>query len=177
MFGFIAEFDRPSRLVEAAETTRKEGYVSMDAYSPFPISGLAEALGHSDMRVPWLTLFGGIFGAAIGLGLQIYTNLDYPLNIGGRPLIAFPAFMLITFELLVLFAVLFSIIGMLVLNHLPRLHHPVFDVEDFQLASSEKFFLIIFANDEKFHPEQTLQFLESLQPLRAEAVQHAEEPE
>jgi hypothetical protein len=176
IFGLMAEFDRPERLIDGVRQAQAAGFTGIDAYSPFPIAGLADALGFRDQRVPWLTFFGGLCGAAVGYGMQAYTNLDFPIAVGGRPLIATPAFMLITFELAVLFAVLFSIGGMLALNHLPRLHHPVFDVETFHLASSGKFFLVIFANDAKFDRDDTRQFLEGLAPVRVDAVEHTQEP-
>lgn len=177
VFGLLAEFGEAERLSVGVEKARDAGYRKMDAYSPFPVDGVAEALGFRDRRVPLLTLAGGIFGAALGYGMQVYTNLDFPINIGGRPLVAPPAFMLITFELMVLFAVLFSIFGMLALNHLPRLNHPLFGVKDFHLASSDKFFLVIFGNDAQFDKERTRDFLEGLDPIRVETVMHSEEPE
>lgn len=176
VFGLLAEFDAAEDLVDGVRKTREAGFRQVDAFSPFPVEGLAETLGQRDRRVPWLTLAGGIFGAALGYGMQVYTNLDYPIDVGGRPLIAPPAFMLITFELMVLFAVLFSIGGMLALNHLPRLHHPLFDLESFHLASNDKFFLVIFADDDRFDRHRTRAFLAGLEPVRVELVEHTEEP-
>jgi Protein of unknown function (DUF3341) len=170
VFGLMAEFDKPERLLEAVKQTRTAHYRTMDAYSPFPIEGLAEAMGFKDRRVPMLTLIGGICGAAIGFGMQVYTNLSFPIDIGNRPLVAVPAFMMITFELAVLGAVLLTIGGMFVLNHLPRLHHPVFDVESFHLASSDKFFLVIFSSDKKFDADETRAFLSSLKPRRIDLM-------
>ena len=166
LYGLLAEFDRPERLMKAAEKTRAAGFRKIDAFTPFPVSGLAEKLGATDNLVPMLTLIGGILGAAAGFGLQVYVNLDYPLNVGGRPLIAVPAFMMITFELMVLFAVAFSIGGMLVLNRLPRLHHPLFNVDRFQLATADRFFLFIAREDPRFGPGSTRRFLEELRPRR-----------
>jgi hypothetical protein len=177
IFGLLAEFDKPERLIAGVKQAQAAGFTGLDAYSPFPVEGLADMLGFRDHRVPWLTFFGGLSGAVVGFGMQAYTNLDFPIAIGGRPLVATPAFMLITFELAVLFAVLFSIAGMLALNHLPRLHHPVFDVETFHLASSDRFFLIIFADDAKFNRDDTRQFLEGLAPVRVDIVEHAQGPE
>ncbi|MDW6023546.1 DUF3341 domain-containing protein [Mesorhizobium sp. BAC0120] len=176
LFGLLAEFDRPERLVDGVRHAREAGFRQVDAYSPFPIEGLAEELGFRDQRVPWLTLIGGMFGAALGYGMQVYTNESFQIDIGGRPLIANPAFMLITFELMVLFAVLFSIGGMLALNHLPRLNHPLFGVEAFHLTSKDKFFLVILSNDRKFDREKTRSFLEGLDPVRVNAVGYSEEP-
>ncbi|MCS0493993.1 DUF3341 domain-containing protein [Ancylobacter sp. MQZ15Z-1] len=177
VFGLMAEFSRPETLVDAIASARKAGFRRMDAYSPFPVEGAQQALGFEDNRVPWLTLAGGVFGAALGYGMQVYTNAAYPIDIGGRPLFATPAFMLITFELMVLFAVIFSIGGMLALNRLPRLHHPVFDIEAFHLASSDKFFLVIFGDDPKFDDGATRRFLEGLEPVGVALVRHTEAPE
>jgi hypothetical protein len=177
VFGIVAEFDSADRLLDGVTRARDEGFRRMDAYSPFPVQGLAQRLGMHDRRVVWLTFLGGFSGAALAYVMQVYTNLNYPIEIGGRPLLPIPAFLLITFELTVLFAVLFSIGGMLVLNHLPRLHHPIFDVEAFHLASSDKFFLVVFGDDEKFDRENTWRFLEELAPVRVDVVEHTEEPE
>jgi hypothetical protein len=117
-----------------------------------------------------LTLIGGIAGAALGYGLQVYTNLAFPIDVGNRPLIATPGFMLITFEVLVLVAVLLTIGGMFLLNHLPRLHHPVFEVAAFRRASWDRFFLIIFSNDARFDQVATRDFLLGLAPRRVDLV-------
>ena len=170
LFGMMAEFDRPERLIEAMRQVRDARYRAVDAYSPFPIEELTELLALRDSRVPILTAVGGILGAATGFGLQVYTNLAFPIDIGNRPLIAVPGFMLITFELGVLGAVLLTIFGMLVLNRLPRLHHPVFDIETFGLASMDKFFLIIFSTDRRFDPEATRDFLLGLKPRRVDPL-------
>jgi hypothetical protein len=177
VFGILAEFDRPERLVEGVRRARRAGFRAMDAYTPYPVKELTEALELRENIVPYLTLAGGIAGAGGGYGLQLYTNYAYQIDIGGRSLYAWQSFMLITFELMVLFAVLFTIFGMLVLNRLPRLHHPLFDVEAFHLASSDKFFLVLFSNDVRFHPKRTRTFLEGLHPVRVAAVEHTEQPE
>lgn len=172
VFGLMAEFDRAERLVEAVKQARRARYRALDAYSPFPIEELKEALGIEDNRVPIFTLVGGIAGAALGYGMQVYTNLAFPIDIGNRPLVSTPAFMLITFELAVLCAVLASIVGMFALNHLPRLHHPVFDVPSFHLASTNKFFLVVFSSDRQFDPEGTRTFLATLNPRRIDLMTH-----
>jgi hypothetical protein len=177
LYGLMAEFDRPERLLEAVGKARDAGFTCIEAFSPFPVDGVAEALGFRDRRVALATLLGGIAGAAIAYGMQVYVNLDFPLNIGGRALVAPPAFALITFELLVLFAVSAGIGTMFWLNGLPRLHHPVFGVESFHLASSDKFFLAILANDPKFEPRATRRFLQRLKPLRIDEAPFAEQPE
>lgn len=176
MFGVLAEFDRPEQLVEAIKVTRRAGIRSFDAYSPYPVEELTEALGFDENILPWLTFAGGIFGAAVGFGLQVWTNHAYPIEIGGRPIIAWQPFLMITFELTVLGAVLSAVFGMLVLNRLPRLHHPVFSVDDFHLASSDKFFLVIFSNDARFEREKTARFLGRLTPVRITTIEHTEEP-
>lgn len=177
LFGLLAEFDRPERLVASAARARDAGFTQVDAYSPFPVDGLTEALGIADMRVPWLTLAGGVAGAAAGYGLQVYGNLAYPIDIGGRPLLAPPPFLLTAFELMILGAVLCAVGAMLVLNHLPRLNHPVFDVPGFDRASRDRFFLVVFSADAKFDCAQTRGFLEGLDPVRIAEVGHTEEPE
>lgn len=177
IFGLMAEFDRPERLVDAVKLTRKAGFCALDAYTPYPVSELSEALDFRENIIPWLTFAGGILGAAGGYGLQLYTNYAYEIEIGGRPLYAWQSFMLITFELTVLFAVLFAIFGMLLMNRLPRLHHPLFDLERFHLASSDRFFLVLFSNDARFHPKRSRIFLESLDPVRVETIEHTEQPE
>jgi len=170
VFGMMAEFDRPERLIEAVKKVREARFRAVDAYSPFPIEALTDLLELHDSRIPLLTAFGGILGAVIGFGLQTYTNLAFPIDIGGRPVVAVPGFMLITFELGVLGAVLAGILGMLMLNRLPRLHHPVFDIETFHLASMDKFFLVIFSNDQRFEAEETRSFLMSLKPRRIDLL-------
>lgn len=177
VFGLMAEFDRAEQLIEGVRRARAAGLRRLDAHSPFPIEGLAEEMGFTDRRVPWFTLLGGIVGAAAGYGMQVYTNLAFPIDVGNRPLVAPPAFMLITFELMVLGAVLAGIGSMLALNHLPRLSHPLFDVASFHLASKDKFFLVVLSNDPQFDRERTRQFLDGLAPVRVDLVGKTEEPE
>ena len=136
----VAEFVEPDATLRAAKALREDGW-SVEIHTPFPLEGLRDALGFSERRVPLAFLIGGIVGAVTGFGMQVYTNLAYPLDVGGRPLIAVPAFMLITFELMVLFSVIAGIGTMLASNHLPRLHHPLFDSEEFHLASDDRFFV------------------------------------
>lgn len=176
-FGLLAEFNRPERLIEAVRQTRAEGFSSIDAYSPYPLEEMNEAMGLRENIIPWLTFGGGVLGAAVGFGMQLYTNWVFPIEIGGRPIQAWQPFMLITFELAVLFSVSAAIFGMLILNRLPRLHHPVFDIREFHLAGSEKFFLIIFGNDERFDAEATADFLRGLEPLSVFVVGKTEEAE
>jgi hypothetical protein len=169
-FGLLAEFETPEALVEAARETRARGYRSLDAFTPFPVPELYGVLRLRDERVLWLGLVGGIFGFAVALGMQLFTNFDYPINVGGRPLYALSAFAVVAFELTVLFAALFPAIGMLALNGLPRLHHPIFSARAFARASRDRFFLCVFADDERFDARETAQFLRTLGPASVELV-------
>lgn len=170
VFGLLAEFSEAEQLVRGIRQLKKAGFHQIDAYSPFPIEELYETFGGKDNRIAWLTLAGGVAGALGAYGMQAYANIDFPIEIGNRPLLPLPAFMLIIFELAVLGAVTFCIGGMLVLNRLPRLYHPVFNVPTFHLASSDKFFLIVFSNDRKFDVDKTRQVLDQLSPLRIDLV-------
>ena len=165
IYGLMAEFDGPEALLEAAQRSFAEGYRRMDAYSPFPIDGLAEAIGFHKTRLPLLVLIGGIVGCIGGFYLQYWVSvIDYPLNIGGRPLNSWPMFIPVTFELTILVAGLTAVLGLLALNGLPMPYHPVFNVERFQLATRNRFFLCIESADAKFDQEATRRFLESCGP-------------
>jgi hypothetical protein len=169
-FGLLAEFETPEALVAAAMRAREEGYRNLDAFTPFPVYKLFPVLRLRDRRVLWLGLFGGLFGFALALAMQLFTNFDYPINVGGRPLYAFSAFAVIAFELTVLFAALTPAIGMLALNGLPRLHHPVFGAPQFARASKDRFFLCVLATDAQFDPGKTANFLKGLDPSSVELV-------
>ena len=163
--GLMAEFHSPEALLRAAERAHGEGFKRMDAYTPFPIEGLAEALGVHDRRMPLIVLLGGIAGCLGGFFLQYWlAAIDYPLNVGGRPLNSWPAFIPVTFEMTILFAALSAFLGVLALNGLPMPYHPVFNVEQFELASRNRFFLCIEADDPNFDRDGTWKFLESLSP-------------
>jgi hypothetical protein len=166
LYGVMAEFDTADALVEAAGRTREAGYTRFDAYSPFPIHGLADAMGfNDDKRISRIILGGGITGALAGYGLQYWTMvIDYPMNIGGRPYHSWVSFIPPTFETTILFAAFTAGITMVVLNGLPRPYHPVFNAERFNLASQDKFFLAIEAADPRFGLEDTRAFLSSLHP-------------
>jgi hypothetical protein len=163
--GLMAEFHSPEALLRAAEGAAREGFRRMDAYTPFPVEGLAEALGIRDRGLALLVLIGGVIGGVGGFFLQYWVAvLDYPLNVAGRPLNSWPAFVPVTFELSILCAALAAFLGALALNGLPMPYHPVFNVEQFELASRNRFFLCIEADDPKFDRERTWKFLESLSP-------------
>lgn len=164
-YGLLAEFETPEELVHAAERASKAGYKKMDAYSPFPIEGLHEALHLHKNILPLLVLLGGIAGAIAGFGMQYYASvIDYPYNVGGRPFNSWPAFIPVTFELTILFASLTAIFGMLALNGLPMPYHPVFNVDRFALASKDRFYLCIESADTLYEPKKTRDFLQSLKP-------------
>ena len=164
-YGLLAEFDTPTHLVDAAHLAHQHGYRKMDAYTPFPIEELTDALGLHHTRLPLIVLLGGILGGAGGYFLQYYTSvIDYPLNVGGRPLHSWPSFIPATFETTVLCAAFAAVLGMLALNGLPQPHHPIFNAPRFALASRDRFFLCIESTDPLFHPEETAKFLKSLNP-------------
>lgn len=164
-FGLMAEFDDPDDLLAKTRRVYEAGYRHIDAYTPFPVHGLGQALGVKRNGVPYIVLLGAILGGLAGYGLQYYTSvIAYPLNIGGRPLNSWPAFMVITFEMAVLGAGILGVVGMLALNKLPMPYHPVFKVPRFELASRDKFFLCIMESDPRFDLEQTRAFLEGLSP-------------
>jgi hypothetical protein len=150
-YGLVAEFESAQALVAAAAKARDAGYKKMDAYSPFPIEGLMDALGHKANILPLLVLMGGVLGGLGGYFLQYYTSVYYyPLNVGGRPFHSWPMFIPVTFECTILGAALTAVFGMLGLNGLPEPYHPLFHVERFALASRDRFFLAIRAADAKF---------------------------
>jgi ActD protein len=171
VYGLLAEFEGPAELLQATRRAYQEGYRRMDAYSPYPIEDLAEALGFRKTRMPLVMFLGGLIGCVGGFYMQYWcAAVSYPLNVGGRPLNSWPAFVPITFELTVLVAALSGIFGLLGLCGLPRPHHPLFAVERFALATRDRFFLCIESRDPKFDREATRQFLAGLQPREVTEV-------
>jgi hypothetical protein len=173
IFGMMAEFGSPEEVIRAAERTREKGYTRTDAYSPFPVEGLYEALGTRKSRLPLLVLCGGIVGGLGGFFMQYYAAVfGYPLNVGGRPLNSWPSFIPITFELTILIAGLSAVIGMLFRNGLPRPYHPVFNVPGFERATTDSFFLCIEATDPIFDRQKTATFLRGLHARSVSVVDH-----
>jgi hypothetical protein len=171
LYGLMAEFEEHDQLLEAAKRAYAAGYREMDAYSPFPIEGLAEALGHESSPVPLFTLLGGIAGGLGGYFMEWYSMARlYPINVGGRPHNSWPNFIPVTFELTVLIASLSALIAMLVLNRLPQPHHPVFNLPAFARASIDRFFLCIETEDRQFERAGTGRFLETLKPVKVSEV-------
>jgi len=171
VYGLMAEFDDPNALVLAAQRARQAGYRRMDAYSPFPIEELHEALEMPQSRLPLIVLIGGLAGCIGGFALQYWVSaIENPWNVGGRPLFSWPAFVPIIFECTILVAALSAVLGMLALNGLPMPYHPVFNVPRFALASRNRFFLCIEARDAQFDLEQTRSFLQTLQPREVATV-------
>jgi len=163
LYGLMAEFENTDDLLKAAQRTYAEGYREVDAFTPFPVEGLAEAIGFHKTRVPLVCLIGGLCGCAGGFFLQWWPNvIGYPLNIGGKPYNSWPSFIPITFELTVLCAGLATVFGMLALNGLPTPYHPVFNTPNFELATRNRFFLCIQAQDARFDAQKTREFLQSL---------------
>jgi len=163
----MAEFEEPGLFLAAVRRVRAAGYRHMDAYSPNPLDELTEAMELPDTNVPLIVLIGGLAGAIGGFFLQYYAaGLDYPINVGGRPLLSWVSFIPITFEMTVLGAALCSLLfGIIAGNGLPCPYHPVFNVPEFARASHDRYFVCIEARDPRFHPEETRRFLEELQPL------------
>jgi hypothetical protein len=173
IYGLVAEFDTPTEIVVAARKAHGEGYRKMDAYSPFPVEGLSEAIGFHKDSVALICLVGGLLGLATAYVMQYWISaISYPVNVGGRPLHSWPAFIVVCFEMTVLFGGLAAALGMLAMNGLPMPYHPLFNVPSFSFASRDKFFLCIEAVDPKFDREATYRFLATLGPRAITEVPH-----
>ena len=171
LLGLIGEFGTPEALLGATRRARADGFRCIDAFSPFPVEGMSEVLDlKRDHRIGWITLAGGIFGILGMLAIQIFVNWDYPIEVGGRPIFAWPAFAVVDFEIMILCAVTFAVAGMLIINRLPKLHHPLFGTPRFGLASEDRFFLYIDAGDPKFDDQRTRAYLGTLGAWTVEPV-------
>jgi hypothetical protein len=163
LYGIVAEFDTAEQLLGATRGAYAAGFRAMDAYAPFPVEGLSDALGFHPKAVPLIGLFGGMLGALSGYALQFYIHaISLPVNVGGRPYNSWPSFIPVTFEMGVLFSALALFFGLLILNGHPEPYHPIFNVEAFARASRDRFFLCIEARDPRFEPESTRRFLHEL---------------
>jgi len=170
LYGLVAEFESDAQLKRAAEKAYNHGYRKMDGFAPFPVEGLAEKLGKKN-RIPLLVLLGGILGGCSAYFMQWFANVvSYPINIGGRPLHSWPAFIPVTFELTVLSASLTAFLAAFALSGLPQPYHPMFNLPEFARASQDRFFLCIEAADALFDAVQTRMFLEGLDPLMVAEV-------
>ncbi|MEK6320606.1 MAG: DUF3341 domain-containing protein [Acidobacteriota bacterium] len=173
IYGLMAEFEEPTSVVVAARRAHEEGYRKMDAYTPFPIEELTEAIGIRHTKLPIIVLIGGILGCLGGFTLCYWVStVTYPLNIGGRPLNSWPSFIPVTFECTILLAALAAVFGMLALNGLPEPYHPVFNVPSFEQATRNRFFLCIESADPKFDQKTTREFLESLDAREVSDVEY-----
>ena len=172
-YGLMAEFDNPTALVNATRAVREKGYRKIDAYTPFPIEALTDALHLHKNMLPLIVLIGGIVGGALGYLLQYYVTVwHYPLNIAGRPLHSWPAYIIITFEMTILFAAISCVLGLFGLCGLPQPYHPTFNVPRFGLASQNRFFLCIESTDPLFDAHKTAEFLEELDAREVSEIAH-----
>ncbi len=170
-WGLVAEYETAEALVAAAQAAHDAGYRHAEAYTPYPVEGLAEAVGFRRSRLPAFVFAGGLFGGAGGYFLQWYAAVrSYPEEIGARPLHSWPMFVPVTFEMTVLFAAFAAFFGVLLANRLPRLAHPIFDAPDFELASRNRFFLVLRTDDPAFDEAAADALLDSTAPLRRAEV-------
>ena len=171
IYGLMAEFDNVNDAITAARKTAAAGYRKVDAYAPFPVEELSEAIGFHKNGVALICLIGGLLGGTAAYTLQWWINtISYPINIGGRPFHSWPSFIVVTFEMTILFSGLSAVFGMLALNGLPMPYHPVFNVPQFSAASKDRFFIVIFSSDRRYDPVDTRQFLEGLNPISVAEV-------
>ncbi len=171
VYGIMAEFEHEEDVLEAAEAAYARGYRAMDAFSPHPVEGLAEAIGFHKNRVALVVLLGGLTGGLSGFFMQWYTAaVEYPFDVGGRPYFSWPAFIPITFEMTVLFAAISGVVGLILLNGLPRPYHPAFNAANFATASTDGFFLCIQSDDPMFEAEAVQAFLTEFEPKSLSVV-------
>jgi len=172
LYGIMAEFENPTDLVAAAHKVYSLGYRRINGYSPYPIEELSEAIGFTKTSLPLIVFIGGLLGGITGFLMQYWIEvIDYPINVGGKPYNSWPAFIPITFEMTVLFAAFSAVLGMLILNKLPQPYHPVFNLPNFALATRDRFFLAIEANDPKFNHGEVVDLLKSLNAVAVNDVE------
>lgn len=174
-YGVVAEFTGPGALLNAAKKTHDAGYREVDAYSPVPVEGLTEAIGWDDNLLGWIVFFGGLTGICVGLGLEWWVSTSaYAHNVGGKPLVSLPAFLPVFYECTILFSAFAATFGMLALNKLPKLHHPIFNAAVGQRVSQDRFLLCIEAHDPLFDKDDVTDFMNTLD---AESVEYIETSE
>jgi hypothetical protein len=172
IWGVLGEFETPEGLLQAARRAREVGYRRMDAYTPFPIHGLSDAMGFRPTKLPFIVLAGAVIGCATALGTMWFSaTIHYPINVAGKPFASWPMFIPITFEATVLFAALFAVFGMLGMNGLPMPYHPIFNAPRFAFASRDRFFLCIESRDPRFQEDDVRAFLSGLGAKDVEAVE------
>ena len=170
--GLIAEFENEEAIVEATQKTVDAGYHHIETYTPYPLDELLDIQHLHQNKVALVILIGGLAGCAVGFFMQYFASvIHYPLNVGGRPFNSWPAFIPVMFECTVLFASFSALVGMMVMNKLPRPNHPLFDIERFRYATQDRFFLCIEAEDPYFEKDATRQFLEELNPHEVNEVE------
>lgn len=175
-FGVVAEFDSPALLMAAANKALDSGYSQMDAFTPFPVHGLSDAIGFKEAKIPWVIFMGGFAGCVGGMGLQWWVATQaYALNIGGRPLFSWPSFIPPAFETTILFAAFGAVFGMIAMNRLPQPHHPVFDTPNFERASQDRFFLLVEAKDAMYDAAAIKKAMEGAGALNVTEIGQEEE--
>lgn len=171
LYGVIARYSSGEACLAAAKSIRARGFTQVEAYTPYMVEGLVDELKNRDDRVTWIVFFGGVIGASLGFLLQYYVSVvDFPMNVGGRPDLSWPSFIPVTFECGILCAALSGLVGMLMLNGLPRPHHPVFEAPGFEAVGRDKFFLCIEAGDPQFSVEAAKSALLETRPESVDEV-------
>jgi hypothetical protein len=172
LLGISAEYDNEHDLLDAVKAVQAAGYRKYEAFSPFPVHGITDVMEFNDPKLPWLAFLGGIAGVCIGFGFQTYlATIDYPMNVGGKPLIAWPQFIPVAYEATILFAGLTTFISMWALNGLPKPYQSIFNAQNFSRASQDRFFLCIEATDPKFDERETATFLKTTSTLNVAEVE------
>lgn len=174
-YGVVAEFDTPEALLSAARKARDAGYRDIDAYSPMPVHGLADAIGFKDDRLGWMTFMAGLAGATGGMGMEWWVStIAYPHNVGGKPMFSLPMFVPVAYECTILLASFGAFFGMLMLNRMPTPHQPIFNAKAMTRASQDRYVMCIEATDPNYEESAVTKFLNSLKPLSVEAIKTSE---